>query len=53
MEKHIEGIITKELLKIFGEEKSPYKLNECVCKNCKTINKEWIEVLKPWDNWGT
>ena len=38
---------------LFQEEKSPYKYNECVCKNCKTENKEWIEVLKSWDEWGT
>ena len=49
----IEKVISNELLKIFGEVKSPYKVNECICKNCKTENKEWIEVLKPWDEWGT
>jgi hypothetical protein len=49
----MENIICKELLKISGEKKTPYKLNECICKNCKTENKEWVEVLKPWDMWGT
>lgn len=48
----VEKVICNELLKIFGEVKSPYKVNECICKNCKTENKEWIEVLKSWDDWG-
>ena len=47
----IETVISNELLKIFEEVKSPYKLNECICKNCKTENKEWLE-LAPWDEWG-
>ena len=49
----IQKVITTELFNILGETKSPYKPNECICKNCKTENKEWIEVLKPWDEWGT
>ena len=51
--ENMENIIIKELLTLFEEEKSPYKLNECICKNCKTENKEWLEILKPWDDWGT
>ncbi len=49
-EEEIETIICDTL---YQEEKSIYKINECICKNCKTENKEWIEVLKPWDEWGT
>ena len=51
--QNVESLITNELSKIFREEKTVYKINECICKNCKTENKEWIEELKPWDEWGT
>ena len=49
--KHIENILTSELLKIFKIEETKYKKGDTICKNCGNENPHWIE--NNYDDWGT